>query len=311
MAAFNTPNTVAMTGDTMFQGYLDPVMSQDYFAEIEKTSVVQQIARKIPLGPTGVRIPHWTGDVRAKWTGEGEQKPVTKGDLTKQDVVPHKIAVIFAASSEVVRANPANYLSTMRMKVAEAIALAFDSAVLHGVDSPFGKCIADTTKSIQLGGAGSTAFDQLNEGLGLLLADKKKWNGTLFDDLAEPILNAAKDKSDRPLFIEATYTDINSPFRSGRVLGRPTFLSDHVTDPTKPSQDTGVLGFQGDWTQVIWGQIGGLSYDVSDQATLDMSANGDGSGLVSLWQNNLVAVRIEAEFGVLVNDPESFVKLEK
>ena len=311
MAAFNTPNTVAMTGDTMFQGYLDPVMSQDYFAEIEKTSVVQQIARKIPLGPTGVRIPHWTGDVRAKWTGEGEQKPVTKGDLTKQDVVPHKIAVIFAASSEVVRANPANYLSTMRMKVAEAIALAFDSAVLHGVDSPFGKCIADTTKSIQLGGAGSTAFDQLNEGLGLLLADKKKWNGTLFDDLAEPILNAAKDKSDRPLFIEATYTDINSPFRSGRVLGRPTFLSDHVTDPTKPSQDTGVLGFQGDWTQVIWGQIGGLSYDVSDQATLDMSANGDGSGLVSLWQNNLVAVRIEAEFGVLVNDPEAFVKLEK
>lgn len=311
MAAFNTPNTVAMTGDTMFQGYLDPVMSQDYFAEIEKTSVVQQIARKIPLGPTGVRIPHWTGDVRAKWTGEGEQKPVTKGDLTKQDVVPHKIAVIFAASSEVVRANPANYLSTMRSKVAEAIALAFDSAVLHGVDSPFGKCIADTTKSIQLGGAGSTAFDQLNEGLGLLLADKKKWNGTLFDDLAEPILNAAKDKSDRPLFIEATYTDINSPFRSGRVLGRPTFLSDHVTDPTKPSQDTGVLGFQGDWTQVIWGQIGGLSYDVSDQATLDMSANGDGSGLVSLWQNNLVAVRIEAEFGVLVNDPEAFVKLEK
>jgi hypothetical protein len=61
----------------------------------------------------------------------------------------------------------------------------------------------------------------------------------------------------------------------------------------------------------VWGQIGGLSYDVSDQATLDLSAAGDGSGLVSLWQNNLVAVRVEAEFGVLVNDPESFVKLVK
>jgi hypothetical protein len=61
----------------------------------------------------------------------------------------------------------------------------------------------------------------------------------------------------------------------------------------------------------VWGQIGGLSYDVSDQATLDLSANGDGSGLVSLWQNNLVAVRVEAEFGVLVNDPEAFVKLTK
>jgi HK97 family phage major capsid protein len=295
----------------MFQGYLDPILAQDYFAEIEKTSVVQQIARKIPLGPTGVRIPHWTGDVRAKWVGEGEQKPVTKGDMTKQDIVPHKIATIFAASSEVVRANPANYLNTMRTKVAEAIALAFDAAVLHGVDSPFGKAVADTTKAIQLGGAGSTAFDQLNEGLALLVAAGKRWNGTLFDNIAEPVLNAAKDKVDRPLFIESTYTDINSPFRQGRVLGRPTFLSDHVTDPTKPNNDTGVLGFQGDWTQVVWGQIGGLSYDVSDQATLDLSANGDGSGLVSLWQNNLVAVRVEAEFGVLVNDPEAFVKLTK
>jgi HK97 family phage major capsid protein len=309
--SFTTPNTVALTGDTMFEGYLDPILAQDYFAEIEKSSVVQQLARRIPLGPTGVRIPHWTGDVRAKWVGEGEQKPVTKGDMTKQDIVPHKIATIFAASSEVVRANPANYLNTMRTKVAEAIALAFDSAVLHGVDSPFGKSLADTTKSIQLGASGSTAFDELNEGLKLLVADGKKWNGTLFDDIAEPILNAAKDKVDRPLFIEATYTEINSPFRQGRVLGRPTFLSDHVTDPTKPSQDTGVLGFQGDWTQVVWGQIGGLSYDVSDQATLDLSANGDGSGLVSLWQNNLVAVRVEAEFGVLVNDPEAFVKLTK
>lgn len=317
MVAFVTPNTVALTGDTMFKDYLTPEMTEDYFVEIEKSSVVQQIARKIPLGPTGVRIPHWTGDVRAKWVGEGEQKPVTKGDMTKQDVVPHKIATIFAASSEVVRVNPANYLNTMRVKVAEAIALAFDSAVLHGVESPFGTAVADTSKAIQLGGAGSTAFDQLNEGLSLLLADLdppnrlKKWNGTLFDNLAEPILNAAKDKVDRPLFIESTYTDINSPFRQGRVLGRPTFLSDHVTDPTKPNLDTGILGFMGDWTQIVWGQIGGISYDVSDQATLDLSAAGDGSGLVSLWQNNLVAVRVEAEFGVLVNDSESFVKLTK
>ena len=30
---------------------------------------------------------------------------------------------------------------------------------------------------------------------------------------------------------------------------------------------------------------------------------------MSLWQNNLVAIRVEAEFGVLVNDPEAFVKL--
>ena len=311
MAVVATPSTVAKTSDTMFSGYLDPELAQDYFAEVEKVSIVQQIARKVPLGTTGIRIPHWTGDVTASWVGEAGQKPVTKGDMTKQDIVPHKIATIFAASAEVVRANPVNYLNTMRTKVAEAIALSFDNAVLAGTGTPFGAYIAQTSKTISLAdplGAGKGAADgsnpyqALNGGLSLLLNAGKKWNGTLFDAVAEPILNGAVDTAQRPLFLEATYGDINAPFRSGRVLGRPTFISDHVATGT-------TVGYMGDWNQVIWGQIGGLSFDVSDQATLDLSAAQDGSGIVSLWQNNLVAVRVEAEFGVLVNDPQAFVKL--
>lgn len=300
-AIFHTPapDTTAKTTDSMFSGYLDPVLAQDYFAEVEKTSIVQQIARKIPLGPTGVRIPHWTGEVTARWVGETEQKPVTKGDLTKQDVVPYKIATIFAASSEVVRANPANYLNTMRSKVAEAIAVAFDQAVLHKLDSPFGAALTDTTKSVALG---PNAYTALNDGLQLLLDDGKKWTGTLLDSKSEPILNGSVDGAQRPLFLEATYQDINAPFRAGRVIGRPTYIGDNVALDS-------VLGFQGDFSQVIWGQIGGISYDVSDQATLDLSVNGDGSGIVSLWQQNMIAIRVEAEFGVLVNDPEAFVKL--
>jgi HK97 family phage major capsid protein len=283
----------------MFSGYLDPVLAQDYFAEVEKVSIVQQLARKIPMGPSGVRIPHWTGEVTARWVAETEQKPVTKGDMTKQDVVPFKIATIFAASSEVVRANPANYLAVMRTKVAEAIAMSFDQAVLHKVDSPFGTALSDTTKTQALG---PNAYDALNGGLTQLLADGKKWTGTLLDSKTEPVLNASKDAAERPLFLEATYTDINSPFRTGRVIGRPTYISDHVALDE-------VVGFMGDFSQLIWGQIGGLSYDVSDQATLDLSANGDGSGIVSLWQQNMVAIRVEAEFAALVNDPEAFVKL--
>lgn len=301
---------LAQTGDTMFEGYLDPEMAQDYFAEVEKTSIVQQIARKIPMGITGQHIPHWTGDVTAQWIGEGEEKPITKGDMTKQTIVPHKIATIFTASSEVVRANPGNYLNTMRTKVATAIAMAFDAAVLNGTNTPFGAYIGQTSKSVSLAdplGAGkstadgSNAYTALNSGLQLLLDDGKKWNGTLFDNVSEPILNGAVDASQRPLFLEATYQDINAPFRSGRVLGRPTYLSDHVKTGS-------TVGFMGDFSQVVWGQIGGLSYDVSDEATLNFGTQASPQ-LVSLWQNNLVAVRVEAEFAVLVNDPQAFVKL--
>ncbi|ERB55593.1 hypothetical protein N806_31215 [Rhodococcus sp. P27] len=295
----------AATNDTMFQGYLEPEQAQDYFAEVEKTSIVQQVARKIPLGPTGVVVPHWTGDVKASWVEEGGKKPVTKGDMTKQSITPHKIATIFAASAEVVRANPANYLGTMRTKVAEAIALAFDAAVLNGTNTQFGAYVGQTTKSVNLlgdqdageAGAQKNEYLALNNALSLLVNDGKKLTATLFDDVAEPILNGAVDKNGRPLFIDSPVIEGNEIFRSGRVLGRPSYLSDHVASGT-------TVGYAGDFRQIVWGQVGGLSFDVSDQATLEL----DGE-LVSLWQHNLVAVRVEAEFGALVNDPQAFVKL--
>ena len=299
---------IAQTGDTMFQGYLEPEQAQDYFAQAEKTSIIQRVATKIPMGSTGIKIPHWTGDVSAQWIGEGDMKPITKGNLSSQTVEPHKIATIFVASAETVRANPANYLGTMRTKVATAIAMAFDNAVLHGTDSPFGAYIDQTTKVVSLadpGGAGVsnlTAYDALGvNGLNLLLAAGKKWNGTLLDDVAEPIINGAKDASGRPLFIESPYDGVVNPYREGRILGRPTILSDHVATGT-------TIGYMGDWTQILWGQVGGLSFDVTDQATLNLGTFA-APNFVSLWQHNLVAVRVEAEFGVLVHDKDAFVKL--
>jgi len=308
------PSQIAVTGDTMFEGYLEPEQAQDYFAEIEKTSIVQRIARKVPMGPTGISIPHWNGDVQASWVGEGEQKPLTKGSLTKQDLVPTKIATIFAASAEVVRANPANYLGTMRTKVAEAIALAFDAAALHGTNKPtaFKGYLTETSNEVSLADTGlaesgvqGNAYMAINNGLSLLVNTGKKWTGTLLDNVTEPILNTAVDGNGRPLFVESTYDGLVTPMREGRILGRPTVLSDHVATGTVGSRIVGVIG---DFSQVIWGQVGGLSFDVTDQATLDFGTSEE-PNLVSLWQHNLVAVRVETEFAFLVNDKDAFVKL--
>ncbi|MGW6624210.1 phage major capsid protein [Nocardia sp. NPDC055002] len=314
IAPANDPR-IAQTGDTMFQGYLDPEQAQDYFSEVEKTSIVQRVARKVPMGPTGIAIPHWTGDVQASWVDEGGMKPLTKGNMTKQTLVPTKIATIFAASAEVVRANPAGYLGTMRTKVATAIAMAFDDAALYGLNAPdaFKGYIAETTKATSLKdvepGAGSktNAYQSIGvNGLSLLVNDGKKWTGTLLDDTVEPLLNGSVDLNGRPLFVESTYSNPTSPMREGTILGRQTILSDHVVSTGAPGSRT--VGFMGDWNQVIWGQVGGLSFDVTDQATLNFGTAA-APELVSLWQHNMVAVRVEAEFAFLVNDKDAFVKL--
>ena len=318
MATGSTVPTSGYANVDDFSAFLTPEQSQDYFAEIEKTSIVQRIARKVPMGPTGISIPHWNGAVTASWVGEAERKPLTKGSFTKQELEPVKIAVIFAESAEVVRLNPLNYLNTMRTKIAEAFALKFDAAALHGVSKPsqFKGYLTETTQSVSLAdtdtttaGAQGNAYLAVNAGLKLLVDAGKKWNGTLLDNVTEPILNTAVDGQNRPLFLEPTYTETNGAVREGRILGRPTFVADNVATGTPGSRTVGVMG---DFSQVIWGQIGGLSFDVTDQATLDFGQDNAGTwepNLISLWQHNMVAVRCEAEFAFLVNDKDSFVKL--
>lgn len=290
----------ATTGD--FAGFLEPEQAAPIFDEMKKRSLVQPLAKKIEMGPTGVSVPFWDGDVQAHWVDEAGKKPLAKGGFDKFTVQPKKIAVIFAMSSEVVRANPLNYINVMREKVGEAFATAFDNAVLHGGSTPFGAFVDQTTKAVDL--ADPNAYGATNNALKLLVEDGKKFTGGLLDNITEPIINDALDKNGRPLFIEPTYTDTNSLTRTGRILARPVTIAEGVR-----GEAGGAAGYYGDFSQILWGQVGGISYDISDQATLDLSEAQDGSGMTSLWQNNLVAVRAEAEFAALVRDPEAFVKV--
>lgn len=296
------PTKYAGTGD--FSGFLNPEMAAPIFEEMTRKSLIQPLAQKVEMGPTGITVPFWDGDVSASWVDEGGKKPLTKGGFDMFGMAPKKIATIFAMSAEVVRANPQNYVSVMREKVAEAFAIAFDQAALHGTNTPFGSYVDETTKSVSLVDAEgiANAYSASNNALSLLVNDGKKWTGGLLDTVAEPIINDSVDKNGRPLFIEPTYTETNSLTRTGRILGRPTAIADGVQEGT-------TLGYYGDFSKILWGQIGGISYDVSDQATLDLSAAQDGSGLTSLWQHNLVAVRCEAEFSIRVHDAEAFVKI--
>lgn len=294
-------STFATTDD--FSGFLKPEQAAPIFEEMTKRSLVQPLAKKIEMGPTGVSIPFWDGDVQAHWVDEAGKKPLAKGGFDQFSVAPKKIAVIFAMSSEVVRANPLNYINVMREKVGEAFAVAFDAAVMHGTNTPFGAYLDQTTKAVALDEP--NAYGATNNALSLLVNDGKKFTGGLLDNITEPIINSALDNNGRPLFIEPTYTETNSLTRQGRILARPITIAEGVKGPEADA----AAGYFGDFSQILWGQVGGISYDVSDQATLDLSEAQDGSGLTSLWQHNLVAVRAEAEFAALVRDPEAFVKV--
>lgn len=298
----------AATTTSQFAGFLKPDQAAAYFDQAKKSSSVQQLARQVPLGINGAEVPVVTSKPIAGWVAEGGKKPATQGSLALKTITPKKVAAIAVVSAEVVRANPGNYINILRDDVAEAFAVAFDTAALHGTNTPFGQYVDQTAKVVEIGTttkANGGVYGDVVAGLKLLVDDGKRLSGFAFDRKIEPTFLGAVDNNGRPLFVETPLEDSTSVVTPGRLIGRPAFLGDQIGTAivTGTPNTGGIVGYGGDWSQVVWGVVGGISYDVSTQATVTI--NGE---LVSLWEHNLVAIRAEAEYGLLINDTAAFVK---
>lgn len=291
-----------------FNGFIKPELAGPIFDEAAKGSAAMSLIRKVPLGASGQAFPIVTSKPTANWTAEGAQKHTTDAGLGLVKMEPKKLTAIAVASQEVIRANPGGYSETLEGLLADAFARAFDLAVFHnkGGDgngtSPFETTLAATTKSVTLGAAaGANTYDDLVKAMSLNLqgTPKKQVTGFAFDTGFEIDLLSAKDTAGRPLFAEAAYTGAVPALRSGSVLGRTTYMHENVgLDKT--------VGFAGDWTKAAWGTVGGIAMDVSTEATVTI-----GGQLVSLYENNLVAIRAEAEYGFALADKEAFIKLAR
>lgn len=306
----------AATLTTDFSGFLNREQAQPIFERAARISVAQRLAQEVPLGGNGVSIPVVTGRVSAGWVSEGNQKPASAGTLTLKNMDPKKIAVIAVVSAEVVRANPGNYMTLIRNQVAESFAIGFDQAAFHdaGPDGtatagPFSTYLDQSTKSVELGSTAQSAggvYGDIVAGLKLLVDDSKRLTGFALDDQMEPTMLGSVDLNGRPIWIDTPLDETTAamfaanqaqPARPGRLIGRTSFMSEGVAGGDS------VKGYGGDWTQAAWGVVGGISYDVSTEATVTINGT-----LVSLWERNLVAVRAEAEYGWIVNDAQAFVK---
>jgi HK97 family phage major capsid protein len=295
---------VAITAATTmsgFSGFLNPEMSAPIFDQARKQSVVQQLARQIPLGISGQSIPYSATKPVAGWVAEAGTKPATSGSMALETMTPKKLSAIIVMSAEVARANPGNFAQVVRDDLAEAFAVAFDAATLHGTSTPFAHYIDETTKTVEIGTAAASAgsvYADLNAGLKLLVDDGKRGTGFAFDVRAEPVLNAAVDTTGRPLFVDTPLTETNPTVRPGRVLGRPAFLGETVYG----SGDS-TVGYLGDWSKCAWGVVGGITYKVSDTAPVTINGS-----LVSAFEKNLIAVLAEAEYGFVCHDTAAFVQ---
>ena len=299
----------AATTRSDFSGFLTPEQSAPIFNEAERQSAFQRLFRRVPLGINGQTIPVVTSKPTARWTNEGERKHATDMGLGVLEMEPEKLTAIAVMSAEVVRANPGGINELVRPALAGAFATAFDFAVGYGLggdgtgSGPFAKNLAQTTKSVTLG---STTQDNggvhgdFVAAMRLLVNDGRKLTGWAVGDSIEPDLWGAVDGNGRQLYVDLPTDDTSQAIaRPGRLLNRPSYMGEGV-------ENGDTVGFGGDFTKGAWGAIGGISYRISREAAITI--NGE---LVSAFENNLVAVLAEAEYGFVLADEEAFAKIER
>lgn len=307
-----------LTGD-FDAGFLPKHMTDYIFERTARTSVFQQLINQHALGANGEAIPVVTGRPVASWVSEGAVKPATKGTVTLKTMTPKKIAAIAVTSQEVVRANPGGYLEMVRNGLVESFATSFDRAVAHdeGPDGtagggPFATYLDQATKTSEIGAAAASAggvYTDLNVALGKIVSDtdatgrRYQCTGFAVDAVLEPVIRGQVDSNGHPLFVDLpSNAESNGLSRAGNLLGRPSFMGEGVAS----ANQTSVVGYAGDFrNSAAWGVVGsGIAFDVSTEGTVTINGS-----LVSLWENNLVAIRAEAEYGFLLDDADAIVKL--
>jgi HK97 family phage major capsid protein len=267
---------------------LPEAVSGEILSKVLETSVVQRAARRIDLPGRGTAVNIITGEPTANWVGETEAKTVSNGQALTKILRPYKMAVIETFSNEFRRDLPALY-NALASRLPNALAKKFDTSVFFGAapGSDFDTLAGVDTETLD--------YDGLVAALGKLGAAGYDMNGVIISPQGEANLLALKDLQDRPLFINQLQTEGSI----GSVLGRPVFKSKAAYDA-----GSGVVGFTGDWTQAIWGQVDQVTVKISDQATLNV-----GEDTINLFQQNMFAVLAEIEVGFRISDDEAFIGL--
>ena len=265
-------------------------ISAEILQKTQEQSAVMSLARQIQLPGRGLTIPVITSDPEAAWVDETAAKPVSDPGLSTKIMQAYKLAVIVPFSDEFARDLGSLY-DALVQRLPLALGAKFDATVFHGTapGSNFDTFASVTAQSIS--GTGNSVYKALVAADTAIASAGGILNGFALSPQAKGELLGAVDSTGRPLFVNSVADGVVP-----RLIGAPAhYAKAAYKDGTSGSGATpDVIGFAGDWTQALYGTVEGIKIDMSNQASLPI---GTSNAMISLWQNNMFAVRAEIEVG--------------
>lgn len=279
----------------------DPEISREIWTNALTESFFMAHARRVTLPGEGVKIQTITGEPTANWVAETAAKPISTHTFGTKTITPYKLAVIEPFSDEFVRDKRALYDELIR-RLPNAIARKFDSTIMSTIAPGTGFDVLGGCAKVSLNPAqGKTLYDQfltvdaaiaagggMMDLIGLAPAGKTKVQG-------------AVDQVNRPLFTPGV-----DSAAVGNILGARTefnknlFVAGTAGSPGVPA----IVGIAGDFSDAIFGVVENISIEFSREATLV-----NGNETIALWQQNMIACKVEATVSYAVKSTAEFVLL--
>ena len=283
-------------------------VAQEIWANAVSESAFMQLARKINIPGTGTTIQTITGEPTADWVAETNAKPVSAHTFGKKAITPYKLAVIEAFSDEFLRDKKGLYDECVR-RLPAALSKKFDGTIMGTTAPGSGFDVLGTgvssTSLLPDSSNGISTYDRFVAVDAAVSAADGILNAIALAPQGKSIVLGATDTTGHPLFTAGVESNT-----VGSILGANVAVNKgvYVAGSAATQSAAGVpaiVGVAGDFTGVVWGSVEGVKMAVSDQATIvDGSSN-----TISLWQNNMIAIRFEIEVAFAVMNKSQLMLL--
>lgn len=263
---------------------LDPEVSAEIWAKTIEQSAFMQLANRITIPGSGVKVQTITGEPAANWVDETNNKPVGFHTFGNKTITPYKLAVIEPFSDEFRRDKAALYAECVR-RLPGALAKKFDFTIMGDTAPGSGFDVLGTgVSSVAIGGSdvygAFVAVDAaVSEADGIL-------NAIALAPQGKSLVLAATDQVGHPLFTPGVGSNT-----VGSILGANVAIAKGVYVSGTPA----VVGVAGDFSGLRWGSVEGIQMAISDQATLTYTDSNAQTVTLNLWQRNMFAVKFEIE----------------
>ena len=277
-----------------FSGIVPVQYSTQIIEEAVRASAVLTLGNRIPMGSNVQSMPvPATLPVAQFVTAPGGRKSFTDLSLHGQTVTAEEIAAVVAIPDVYLEDNTINLWDWVRPRVAEAIGVALDNAVMFGVGSPAsyppgGIVAAAYSTNIGTGGTDSDAADLVNLAMSAVEVQGVNVTGHAADLVVKGALRGVRDKNGALLMGTQQVTDDVIQTIYGVPAAYVSF--------TQPIPDL----ITGGWNNLIIGVRSDIRYEINPAGVI---ADGTGKVIISGFTDNVTPMKVWGRFGCTIIKP--------